>query len=86
MEKIEYPQEVIDTCVKLRYDFESICYNESFRYNTKDKRYMWENFLDDKLENYEISKNIYDICLEEFLNPKDYTIKERIKAKKAERR
>lgn len=85
MEKIEYPQEVIDTCVKLRYDFEVHSKQMwTFEVSLRDKRSMWENFLNDKLEKNEISRNIYDICLEEFLNPKDYT-KAKIEERRAKR-
>lgn len=82
MAKIEYPQEVKDTCLKLRYDFE-VNFKQMwpFEVSLRDKCHIWKKFLNKKLKTNNIDKYIYDICLKEFLNPKDYT-----KAKIEERR
>ena len=84
MKTIEYPQHIIDICLKLRYEFEDSSKTLPFTHSIKFKRYMWKNFLSKKFQDGQINKYINDICLEEFLNPKDYT-KEKIEERKRKR-
>lgn len=87
MKTIEYSQHVINTCLKLRYQFEVKFKQDCpLEHNFIAKSHMWKLFLDEKLRTCKINKHIHDVCLEEFLNPKDLTtkeeIRERIRAKR----
>ena len=84
MEKIEYSPHVINICLKLRYEFEGTTETMPYTRSIKFKSHMWKLFLDEKLRAYKINKYIHDVCLEEFLNTKDYT-KEKIEERRSKR-
>lgn len=78
MKTIEYSPHVISTCLKLRHQFEVKFKRDCpLEHNLRDKCYMWKKFLNEKLKTNIINNYIHDVCLEEFLNPKEYT-KEKI--------
>ena len=71
-----YSDDVIKICLRLRYNFED-SYKDKLiliKHSNELKSRMWKIFLDEKLKSNLINKYIYDISLEEFLNPNDYPI------------